>query len=302
MRGIRSFLMLGAALAVSVLAACGSTTPSPGGTTCTPAVSTANLNLVLPGKLTDATDATYPPQEYVDAKTHQYTGMEIDLANEIAKRLCLTPNIQNVQFNTIIAGITTGSAGNQYYDLSISAFTITTDRQKQVDMIPYFQAGESMLVPTGNPKNIKSKTDLCGLAVGVESGTTEEAEIKSGDPTNPGLNDAGGACQNNPVKLISLPTEDQVIAQLLNGSVDVAYQDSPVSGYYAHLNPGKFQEITTVSPSPEGIVVRNDNSAFESAIKTVLAAMRADGTYLKILNTWGLSSGAFPACTAASCP
>ncbi len=297
MRRFRPAIFMVIPLALSLLAACGSSSQAAGGSTsaCTTKIDTSKLNLVLPGKLTVASDITYPPQEYVDPTTHSYIGVDIDIANEIAKRLCLTPNIQNVQFNTIIAGITSSTPGNQYYDMSISAWTITPDRQKQVDMIPYFQAGESILVPASNPKNIKSKTDLCGLSVAVESGTTEEGEIKgTGDPTNPGLNETGGACANNKVKLLSYDTEDQAIQQLLTGSVDAAYQDSPVSDYYNGKNPGKFTTVTTVAASPEGIVVRNDNAPFETAVKQVLSDMRADGTYAAILKKWGQTSGTYP--------
>lgn len=303
MRNIRPAFMLITALLIPLLAACGSTSNGVAAG-CTPAhgIDTTKLNLVLPGKLTVATDATYPPQEFVDPKTHSYTGMEVELINAIAQRLCLSPNIQNVQFNTIIAGITSGTPGNQYYDMSISAFTITSARKMQVDMLPYFTAGESLLLPQGNPKGIKSKTDLCGLSVAVEAGTTEEGEIKGVQgETSPGLNEKGGACASKPVKLQSLNTEDQVIQALQNGSVDATYQDSPVSGYYNKLAGGTFTEVATLSPSPEGIVVRKDNAGFESAIKQVLTTMEGDGSYDKVLADWGLQNGACKfntACTA----
>lgn len=297
MKHFRSLLMLGATLSLTILAACGTSTTSTGTATCTSKYDTTKMNLVLPGKLTIATDATYPPQEYTDPKTGTYAGMEIDLAKAIAADLCLTPVIQNVQFSTIISGITSGSAGSQYYDMSISAFTINSDRQKLVDMIPYFQAGESILVAPGNPKNIKTLSDLCGLAVAVEAGTVEHDEIAgTGDPKNPGLNETGGACAAKNVKLLTYDTQDKVISALLNGSADATYQDSPVTDYYAKLNPGKVQTgPVTVAPSPEGIVVRNDNAAFETAIKGVLSDLRTNGTYKQILNNWGMLEGAYPA-------
>ncbi len=293
-------------LLTTMLAACGSSSSSPGvaaGCTTKYASQLSSANLVLPGKLTVATDATYPPQETVDTKTGKYVGMEIDLANEFAKRLCLASNIQNVQFSTIIAGITYSSPGSQYYDMSISAWTINSSRQQVVDMIPYFQAGESLLVPKGNPKGITGKSSLCGLNVAVEAGTVEEGEIDGTQATPDALNNPGGACVNNKVKLFIFPTQNQVIQALLSGNADASYQDSPVSAYDQHLYPDKLDVgPITVQPSPEGIVVRKDNATFENIIKSVLADMRADGTYLSILNTWGLASGAYPPCTASSCP
>ena len=296
MRFFRPALLLTALTTSLLFAACGSSSTATVAANCKPAdgIDTTALKLVLPGKLTDATDATYPPQEFVDTTTHNYTGMEVDLANEFAKRLCLSSNVQNVQFNTIIAGLTSSTPGNQYYDMSISAFTVTKARKMQVDFVPYFTAGESLLLPQGNPKNIKSKNDLCGLNVAVEAGTVEEAEIKfvPGSSTPPVLNQKGGACANNPVKLQSLATEDLVIAALANGSVDATYQDSPVSGYYNNKNGGQFVEISTISPNPEGIALRNDNPTFEKAIQTLLQDMENDGTYDTILKKWGLTNGA----------
>ena len=299
MRQLRSILLIGVTLIVSLFAACGSTTNQVAAG-CTPKADTSNLNLVQNKQLTVASDATYPPQEYVDSTSHKIVGMEIDLATQFAKDLCLTPNIQNVQFNTIIAGITASTPGNQYYDMSISAFTITSDRQKQVDMIPYFKSGSSLLVPKGNPKNIQKLSDLCGMSVAVENGTIEHDEIAgSTDGTTVGINQAGQACASNNIKLLSYDTQDQVIQQLDNGSVDATFQDSPVSGYYAKLNATKVQIGPIVDAlTPEGIVVRKDNAPFETAIKTVLASMQADGTYTQILTKWGLTDGA---CATATC-
>jgi polar amino acid transport system substrate-binding protein len=295
MRSFRPALLLMALMSSIFMAACGSSSTATVPAGCTPpaGIDTTKLSLVSSGKLTVATDASYPPQENKDAATGTIVGLEPDLVKEFAKRLCLTANVQDAKFDSILTGITAASPGNQNYDMSLSAFTITSARLKQVDMIPYFTAGESLLVAAGNPKNIKTKNDLCGLSVAVESGTVEEAEIKlvEGSSTPPVLNGAGGACEKKPVKLQSLATEDQVIQALQNGSVDATYQDSPVSGYYNNKAGGTFLEITTISPAPEGIVVRKDNAAFESAIKTVLKAMQSDGTYDSILKNWGLSNG-----------
>lgn len=282
---------------LSLLAACGSNSSTGGSSSCTPVADTATLHLIHAGYLTFATDASYPPQEYVDSTTQKPTGMEVDLMNAFAKRFCLTADIQNVKFDSIITSLATGSLGQQRFDASISAFTITDDRKKTVDMIPYFQAGESILVPKGNPKHITALKDLCGLNVAVENGTVEKDEIQgTGDPKNPGLNEPGGACASKPINMLSYDDEDQVVQQLVNGRADATYQDSPVTDYYLSLNTGKVDRgPVTVAPSPEGIVLRKDNPALESAFTKALDAMRTDGTYKKILDKWGATADAYPA-------
>jgi polar amino acid transport system substrate-binding protein len=179
--------------------------------------------------------------------------------------------------------------GHQRYDLSISAFSITPDRQQKVDMVPYFQAGESLLVANGNPENIQSLNDLCGKTVAVEKATVELDELNK-------LNAAGGACASKNANILSFTSQDDVITQLLNGRAVATYQDSPVTGYYVTKNPGKVQQgPITVAPSPEGIVLRKDNPQLELAVKKALCSMQQDGKYTSILNQWGQQSGALPA-------
>ncbi len=275
----------------SLLAACGS--PSTGGSsnTCTiggTQFDTAKFHLIVPGKLTVASDTTYPPQEFPDPQNPgKYIGSDLDLIREIGKRLCQQEtDIKKADFTAIIPGLTTPPLGKQRYDLSISAFSITPERQQKVDMIPYFQAGESLLVAPGNPQHIKSLDDLCGKAVAVQKGTVELDELNDQNQKK---------CGSNPIQILSFDSQDDVITQLLNGRVVATYQDSPVTGYYISKNPGKVEQgPVTVAPAPEGIVMRKDNPDLENAVKKALCTMVQDGTYLTILKQWGQESGALP--------
>ncbi len=277
----------------TLLAACGSTTSS-GSSSCTVGGTSFNISqfhLVVNNTLTVASDTTYPPQEYQDpSNPNNYIGFDLDIIREIGKRICLgTVTILPTDFDSIITGLTTPSLGHQRYDLSISAFSITSDREKQVDMVPYFQAGESLLVANGNPADIQSLNDLCGKTVAVEKATVELDQLNA-------MNAKGGPCASNNINILSFTSQDDVITQLLNGRAVATYQDSPVTGYYISKNPGKVQQGPVgVAPSPEGIVLRKDNPQLELAVKKALCSMQQDGTYSKILNTWGQQSGALPA-------
>ena len=178
-RGRRSslaMLLLGSMIVLSLLlAACGSSSPttSPTGSnpTSNPATSTATspTDLITPGVLTVGSDTTYPPQEYIDSSTNQPVGFDVDLITAIAQRMGLKANIVTTKFDTIIDDLAA-----KRFDVIISAISITPDRQKQADFVPYLNAGESLLVQKGNPKNIQSTDDLCGLSVGVQDGTIEQ--------------------------------------------------------------------------------------------------------------------------------
>ncbi|HUY78484.1 MAG TPA: ABC transporter substrate-binding protein [Ktedonobacterales bacterium] len=274
------------AVLMMTLVGCGSTSTS--GT---------NLNLVNNGKLTIASDTTYAPAEYADPNNpSQYIGYDMDIARELAKRLGLQPVIVKATFSAIIGDLAGPPLGQQRYDMSISSFTINSDRQKQVDMIPYFTAGESLLIKTGSNHGLTTDfTSLCGKTIAVQNGTVEKQEIDDANGVADSSPIRGPVCAKNQIKELHFDDQTVVVQQVINGNADASYQDSPVTGYYANLNKGQVVVgPVQVAPAPEGIVVRKDNPAFETAIKNALAAMRSDGTYLKILTKWGQQDGAYP--------
>jgi polar amino acid transport system substrate-binding protein len=291
---------VGAAMGLSLLlSACGtSSTPTTGGNNanCPSSSTVSSWKLVNPGKLTIASDTTYAPAEYSDpANPSNYVGYDMDLAREFAKRLCLEPNIIKADFGAIIPDLSGPTLGQQRYDMSISSFTINSDRQQKVDMIPYFTAGESILVQTGNPKNITSIDSMCGKIIAAQDNTVELAELQDANGTGDGSSGQAAVCKDNKIKIVHHPSQNDVVLEVVNGSSDASYQDQPVTDYYSKQNSGKLESGgITVSPSPQGIVMRKDNSALETAITNALAAMRTDGTYLKILTDWGVQKLAYP--------
>jgi polar amino acid transport system substrate-binding protein len=300
MRRVLTVGAVGAAMGLSLLlSACGTTsTPSTGGNNanCPSSSTVASWHLVNPGKLTIASDTTYAPAEYSDpTNPSNYIGYDMDLAREFAKRLCLEPNIIKADFGAIIPDLSGPALGQQRYDMSISSFTINSDRQQKVDMIPYFTAGESILVQTGNPKNITSIDAMCGKIVAAQDNTVELAELQDANGTGDGSSGQAAVCKTNKIKIVHHPSQNDVVLEVVNGGADASYQDQPVTDYYAKQNSGKLESGgITVSPSPQGIVMRKDNSALETAITNALAAMRTDGTYLKILTNWGVQKLAYP--------
>ncbi|MBF6589976.1 MAG: ABC transporter substrate-binding protein [Ktedonobacterales bacterium] len=278
-------LVLGASL---LLSACGSSGNASG----------PNLHLVSAGKLTIASDTTYAPAEYKDPNDPtKFIGYDMDLAREIARRLNLTANIQTATFDAIIPDMSTAPLGQQKYDMSVSSFTINDKRKEKVDMIPYLTAGESILVPSGNPLNIKVFDDMCGRTIAVQNGTVEADEVRDANGTGPGNSGQTPDCKQKGklIKILSYDDQTVVVQQVLNGRADASYQDQPVTGYYVKLNQGKLDTGgLTVQPSPQGIVVRKDNAALETAITNALTAMRQDGTYLRILTQWGVQDLAYP--------
>jgi polar amino acid transport system substrate-binding protein len=247
--------------------------------------------LIFDGKLVVCIDIPYPPQEMFD-QSGTPIGSDVEIAQEIAKRLGLTAVIQNSVFDTIILAVTGGKC-----DIIVSAQNINPDRVKQVDMIPYFQAGQSFVVAKGNPKGIKTSDDLCGNVVGVESGTTELDYLQgTGDYKGQGLSAACTVKGKPAITVKTFQKDSDALLALQAGQVTAYFADSPVAGYYTVQHPDQFElSGVTLDVAREGISVSKDHSGLRDAVQAALVAMIGDGTYDTILKKYGVESGAVTA-------
>jgi polar amino acid transport system substrate-binding protein len=229
------------------------------------------------GTLTFAMDATYPPDESIDKDGKTIIGMDADLANAIASELGLKANLVNATFDTIIPGLQGGK-----FDVGMSSFTDTLAREKVVDFVDYFQAGEGFYVKAGSGKSFNGLTSLCGHTVSVESGTTEETDAKT---------------QAKSCKVTVLSFSDQSAANLAvsSGRADVGFADSQVAAYIVKQSNGQFESTgSAFEVAPYGIALPKGNGMAQ-AVQAALTALIANGTYTKILTTWGLQAGAVTA-------
>jgi polar amino acid transport system substrate-binding protein len=278
----------------STPATASSAAPTPASTTAaaaaasTPATAGADPASLVPaalktaGTLTIASDASYAPNEYFDTDGKTIIGLDVDLGDAIANKLGLKASFQNVTFDAIIPALAAGK-----YNIGMSSFTDTKKREATVDFVTYFSAGETLFVPTGNPKNVTGPDlSLCGLTIAVEKGTTEESEIPA---LSKACTDGGKSA------VTALSTDDQNTANLAltSGRAQVGSADSPISDYAvkqssgALVLAGKSYEV-----APYGIAIPKDAGTLKEAIQAALAAMIADGSYKTILDKWGADDGA----------
>jgi polar amino acid transport system substrate-binding protein len=233
------------------------------------------------GTLNIATDASYAPNEYFDTDGKTIIGFDIDLGNAIAAKLGLKANFQNVTFDAIIPALAAGK-----YDLSLSSFTDTKAREATVDFVTYFNAGESLMVPAGNPKGVTGPDlTLCGLTVAVEKGTTEESEI-------PALSTKCTAAGKKAITALSTDDQNAANLALTSGRADVGSADSPIAAYAVKQLSGKIALAGAIyETAPYGIAIPK-SPGLAPAIKAALAAMVADGSYKAVLDKWGDDAGA----------
>lgn len=290
----RRLLAVAATLAVGslVITGCSSSkTSTSGAGSSASAIPTptavASLAALLPadlkssGKLVVAADASYAPNEFKDAKGN-IVGMDVDMANAIAQTLGLTADVQNADFTSIIPGITANK-----YQLGMSSFTDTKDREATVDMVTYFSAGTSAAVKAGNPDKI-DPTDLCGKKVAVQTGTTQADEITN--TIDPACAKAGKPGVANGGDKFDLQTD--VTQALVAGRDQVMLADSPVVDYAIQQTNGQLEKVgSTTDTAPYGIVVAK-GSPLTKAVQGAVQSLMANGTYKAILTKWGVQAGA----------
>jgi polar amino acid transport system substrate-binding protein len=267
------------AVAIGTVAACGSS--SSGGKSQTVSVDSKAAGLVpasLKSKtLTVAADATYAPNEFLGANGTTVEGMDADLAKAIAQVLGLKVKMQNATFDAIIPGLANGR-----FDLGMSSFTDTKERERTVDFVTYFSAGTSFYEKSGGPP-VTNLASLCGLKAAAESGTTQEADIKAQSKKCPAGKTLTG---------LSFTTQNQVNAALGAGRADVAMADSPVADYQVKQSGGTFKLVgTPYGTAPYGIAIPKGNGLAPAVLAAVKDLM-ADGAYKRILTKWGIEAGA----------
>jgi polar amino acid transport system substrate-binding protein len=232
------------------------------------------------GVLRIGTDPTYAPNEYKDAAGNPI-GWDIDLADALAAKLGVKTQYTTAKFDNIIPSIVGGK-----YDLGVSSFTDTTEREKQVDFVNYYNAG--ILWASAKGKTV-DPNNACGLKVAVEAGTyedTDEIPAKSKACT-----DAGKPA----IQVFKYDGQDQATNALVLGQVDAMSADSPITEYAVHQQSDKIQAAgETFDVAPYGFATAKGGELTD-VIKNALQALIDDGTYLKILQKWGVEDGAVTA-------
>jgi polar amino acid transport system substrate-binding protein len=286
---VRRPLLATAAISIMALLATGCGASTMAGTTAatnptaTPSGSPASQvpsAIRSKGTLVIATDATYPPNEFIAPDGTTIVGMDADLAKAIGQALGLKVTMVNATFDTIIPGLASGK-----YDLGMASFTDTKAREKVVNFVTYFISGTSFYVKSSGGPPVTSLADLCGHTVAAEKGTTQQADATA----------QAAKCRASgkaPVTLQVYNDQNAVNLALSSGRAQVAMADSPVAAYQVRLSHGTFKlSGAPYGTAPYGVAVPKNTGMTEPVLAAVKKLM-ADGTYMKILKKWGVQEGA----------
>ncbi len=290
----RRSLSLGMAGLLTVgLSACGSSSLSGDSGAASSGAATAAVTVdpalvaKLPAKIKTAgtiiigTDATYKPNEYLAGDGKAVVGLDVDLFDAVMARFGIKTQWTPSAFDAIILGVDSGK-----YDIGVSSFTINTERLGQATMVSYFAAGTQWVTQKGNPKKV-DPANACGLNIGAQTGTVQ---ILTDIPArSKKCTDAGKAAINPLVDI----DQGKVTTSVLSGKADAMLVDLPPALSAVAESQGALALLgAQYNSAPYGYVLPKAGTDFGEAITEALKALKADGTYDKILTKWKAHDGA----------
>ncbi len=228
------------------------------------------------GKLVIGVNTPYPPNEFKDS-SGQIVGFDVDLMNAIARTLGLVPEYRETAFEAIIPSVRAGD-----FNVGMSSFTDTKEREGSADFVTYFQAGFLWAQKVGagiDPNN------ACGLRVGVQYAALQETEEI---PAKSQACEEAGKPEIDKVVFVS---QNDLNAALVNGEVDAMSADSPATGFAIKTSGGVLESAGEIfDTAPYGWPVAK-GSALAQSLRKALEHVISTGEYRTIATMWGVEKG-----------
>jgi len=235
------------------------------------AFSAGSALAAVPKTLRIGTDPTYAPFESKNAQG-ELVGFDIDLANEICKRMATKCTFVESDFDALIPSLKA-----KKIDAIISSLSITEKRQQEIAFSEKLYAANARLIAPKGAKIEPTVASLKGKTIGLLQGTTQETY-------------ANQYWRTQGVTVTPYANQDLVYQDLTAGRIDAAFQDEvaasegflkqPVGKDYAFAGPAvKDEKIFGVGT---GMGLPKESAELKAAIDKAVAAMRQDGTYDKL--------------------
>ena len=269
----RSFLAAaGLSVAALALTACGGSSSSVASSVASSASSEAastsaaagELTTVMAGKLTMATNATFPPYE-MTTDSGDIEGIDVDTAKAIAEKLGLELQVDDMEFDAALLSVQQGKA-----DIAMAGITVTDERKAVMAFSDSYATGiQSIIVPEGS--DIASPDDLAGKMIGTQRGTTGYIYCSDdfGDENVVAYDDGLTAVQ-----------------ALNNAQVDAVVIDNEPAKAYVESNPGLKILDTSYAEEDYAIGMNKSNTALLEAVNAALEELKADGTLQSIVDKY----------------
>jgi polar amino acid transport system substrate-binding protein len=236
------------------------------------------MSLIKPGELSNCVDIEYSPMEFFDpAAPTKPVGFDIESYQAVAKKLGLNEKIVNTGFDGLIPALQAGRC-----DIVWTALYLNETRLKVADGVPYFKSSHQVMVPAGNPKGIKSETDLCGKTISIQSGGLVEEASKA-------ASDKCTAAGQPAIKVQGYAKVPDELQQIVIGRVDAVWETDTGVADFRLKNPGKYDIAYTVPGDFQyGIYYAKGKTDLGTALTAALKALKDDGTLAGIATKYNL--------------
>jgi polar amino acid transport system substrate-binding protein len=252
---------------------CGAKTESKDTEEATKTEATADTSLSdlqAKGTMVVGIDDQFPPMGFVDEKTNEVTGFDVELAKMVAEKIGVKAEIKPINWDAKEMELKSGNI-----DVIWNGYTIDADRNEKVEFTkPYLNNQQVIVVANDSP--IKTIADLNGKVVGAQ---VESAGLNA-------LNSATDIIS----KLAKVPEyEDYNMALLDLGTsrLDGLAIDKIYIGYAMAQNPGKYRVLDeSLSDEYYGIGCAKGAVALREAIDKALDELYADGSIETLSTKW----------------
>ena len=235
------------------------------------------------GELTVAMDLHYPPTTFLAEDNQTPIGLNPDVARLVAKKLDLKLKFVDTKFDTIVPGLDGGR-----FDFTATTMSKTEERLKVLDMIDYFQAGNSVAVAAGNPLNLTVET-LCGKNIAVTQGSTGQLKRL------PALSEQTCTSKGQPaINGVTLPNVQEALTQLHSKRIDGVLYDTTSLGWAQKQQPNSFTLLGRVNVGNSDVTAigLKKGSPLTPALQKAIQSVLETPEYKESLENWGLESGA----------
>lgn len=215
-------------------------------------------------KLTVATNAEFPPFEYLEGD--EMVGADIEMAKALAEKMGREAEITNIDFDAALTGASTGK-----YDVAIAGITADDERRQNMNFSDdYYQASQAIVVKADS--DIKAAADLEGKTVSCQEGTTGEQYLLDND-----------------YNVQSYKTGPEAVAALVAGKVDAVVIDNAVAKALSEKQDGKTIVLEEpLTKESYAIAIKKGNDELTEEINKVLSELKSDGTLAQIFEKYDL--------------
>ena len=216
------------------------------------------------------TEPTFAPFEFLDTKTKEFAGFDIDLIRAVADKAGYDVHILNMGFDALLPALMTDTI-----DVVASGMSITPERAKRLKFtVPFYRSGLTIVVPKANKAGIQDFDDLKGKRISVQIGSTSMAYAKKIE----------GA------KVTTFASAGDAILNMLAGNADAVINDKPVTDYIRSRNSSIAENTIHLEPIATAdqfaMVTTKANAKLSDEMSAALKTLKANGKFEELHQKW----------------